>query len=152
MKISGMVVFVVLFILLIAGTSVLGNYDSVTPEMAHSQAALAVGTGLTAGISTALNWMFKLALGGVCTGFGIAAFNESRKGYKLWKRQSQSGRWQGGPNAGWQKQPQGPKLRREDLMLLALSGKFGQSNLSTMPRMNARLSTDNDDDELDIQL
>jgi len=149
MKNGGLVMFIGFFILLIAGASVLGSYDQITPQMAHGQAALTVGTGLTAGISTALNWAFKLALGGVCTGIGIAAFNEVRKGYKLWKRQAQAGRWQGGPNANYQKQAQGPKLRREDLLLLALAGGQRQEMSG---RVTSRQPIQDDDDDLRIEV
>jgi hypothetical protein len=150
MKISGLVFFVVLFVLLIAGASVLGSYDPVMPEMAHSQAALTVGTGLTAGISTALNWMFKLALGGVCTGFGFAAFNEARNGYKLWKRQANAGRWQGGPNAGYQRQAQSPRATMTDKLLLMLAAGNHRQEMSG--RVMSRQPIQDDDDDLRIEV
>ena len=152
MKNGGLVFFVILFGLLIAGAGVLGNYDPVTPEVAHSQAALTVGTGLTAGIETALNWTFKLALGGVCAGFGVAAFNEMRKGYKLWKRQAQAGRWQGGPNAGYQRQPQSPRVTTTDKLLLMLAaGRDGGREISGR-RPFDYAQGERDDDDLDIEL
>lgn len=151
MKIDNLVVFFVVFGLLIAGSFALGNYDQVMPEMAHSQAALTVGTGLTAGISTALNWMFKLALGSVCAGFGVAAFNEMRKGYKLWKRQTNAGRWQGGPNAGYQRQAQSPRATMTDKLLLMLAaGRDGGREMSG--RVMSRQPIQDDDDDLDIEL
>ena len=150
MKNGGLVFFVILFGLLIAGAGVLGNYDPVTPEIAHSQAALTVGTGLTAGIETALNWMFKLALGGVCAGFGVAAFNEMRKGYKLWKRQAQAGRWQGGPNANYVQSQSSTRFSLQDKLILALTGRDGGREMSG--RVTSRQPIQDDDDDLNIEL
>jgi hypothetical protein len=99
-----------------------------------------------------LDLIFKLALGGVCAGFGVAAFNELRKVYRLWKRNAQSGRWTPGPNANWQRTPATPKLSKQDLLLLALSGRL--PGLDTTGKTPVYSTTDkvSEENELDIRL
>lgn len=148
---SGLVFFTVLFLVVIAVSVALGSYDPMTPAIARGQAQLTLGDGWTTGISTAFNWIFKLAVGGIFTGFGVAAFNEARKAYSLWKRMAQAGRWQGGTNANWQRsQPQGQKFTKQDMLLLALSGRLPQNE---RPSTALRLAQDErGDDELDIEM
>ena len=62
------------------------------------------------------------------------------------------GKWQSGPNAHWGRTgSQGPKLTRNDLILMSL---LQGCNMQDMPRFDlSRFSEpDDDDDELDIQL
>lgn len=152
MKIDGgLVIFTVLIVVVIAVSVTLGSYDPMTPAIARGQAQLAIGDGWTTGISTAFGWIFKLAVGGIFTGFGIAAFREARKAYGLWKRTAQAGRWQGGPNANWQRsQPQGQKFTKQDMLLLALSGRLPQSERT--PSSMRFAQDERGDDELDIEM
>jgi hypothetical protein len=147
---SGLFTFTILFLAVIAASVVLGSYDPIAPTVAHGQAELAIGAGWMTGISAASSWIFKLALGGIFTGLGVAAFGEGRKAYKLWKRNAQAGRWQSGPNANFQRNPAtGPKLTRQDMLLLALSGRLPNDGKGpTFSTVNAP----QDDDELGINL
>lgn len=145
---SGLLLFTALFVLLIATANLLGNYDPIVSSVPKAQAAMVIGAQATDWVEYGLRWIIGLALGATFTGFGVAAFGEARKAYRLWKRSAQAGRWQSGPNAQWQKQPQNPKLSRQDMILLALSGRLPQSE-----RPITRLAGDeHDDDELGIQL
>ena len=159
MKIDGgLVIFAVLFLVVIAVSMALGSYNPMTPAIARGQAQLTLGDGWTTGISTAFNWIFKLAVGGIFTGFGVAAFNEARKAYKLWKRTAQAGRWQAGPNANFQRQPAATKFNKQDMLLLALSGRLpgldtnGNVSTSSTTRSYSTTSAARDEDELDIEM
>jgi hypothetical protein len=81
-------------------------------------------------------------LGAIGTGIGIALFGEARKSYRLWQRQSQAGRWQPGPNAQW-RQPAAPKLSKQDMLLLALSGRLPQGE---RPAVTYQAPAQSDDD------
>lgn len=145
---SGLVLFAILFVLLIALSVTLGSYDTITPAVTHGQMSLSIGEGWTTGIGTALDWIFKLAVGGIFTGFGVAAFNEARKAYKLWKRSAQAGRWQAGPNANFQRGQSAPKLNKQDMLLLALSGRLPQAERPAISYQPAQ----QDDDDLGIEV
>lgn len=145
---NGLLLFTTLFVLLIAAANLLGNYDPIVTSVPKAQAAMVIGAQATDWVETGLRWIAGLALGAVCTGFGAAAFGEARKAYRLWKRSAQAGRWQSGPNANWQRQPQSPKLTKQDMLLLALSGRLPQ-NERPITRF---VQDEHDDDELGIQL
>lgn len=147
---AGLFIFIILFLAVIIASVALGSYDPIAPTVAHGQAELAIGADWTTGISAVSSWIFKLALGGIFTGIGVAAFGEGRKAYKLWKRNAQAGRWQSGPNANFQRAPStGPKLTRQDMLLLALSGRL--PNDGKGPTFSA-VNSQQDDDELGINL
>ena len=140
--------FVALFGILLAGAFVMGNYDPITLATSYSQAQLQLGNDLSAGIGTAASWIFKLILGATCTGFGIAAYSEISKTYKLWKRQANAGRWQGGPGANFQKAPSSPRMNKQDLMLLALSGRLPQNERPAITYQQPQA----EDDDLRIEM
>lgn len=149
MKTDGTLIFFVLLLLAVVGFAfVLGNSNPITPAVAQGQMQMTLGHDLTGWINSATSWIFKLALGGVCAGFGAAAFNEFRKAYKLWKRNSQTGHWTSGPNANWQRSPSAPKLSKQDMLLLALSGRLPQNERSATTLRSAQ----DEEDQLDIRL
>jgi hypothetical protein len=149
---TGLIVFSVLIVIVVIAATMLGNYDPITSATARGEMQLALGHNLTAGMDAALGWLVKIAVGCIFTGIGIAAFNEFKKAYGLWKRNAQAGRWQPGPNANFQRQPTGAKLSRQDLLLLALSGRLpgGLDARGRVPNISA--AQEQDDDELDIQI
>ncbi len=153
MKNPGMLIYVALFAGVIIASVALGGYDPITPAVPEAKAALLVGPQAAGWIGGGLNWLVGLVIGGVCTGFGVAAFREIYKAYSLWKRDATAGRWQSGPNANWQRpQAQGAKLSRQDMLLLALSGRLpgGVDPSGKAPFYSTTSSPD--EDELNIQL
>jgi hypothetical protein len=150
MKIDGtLIIFIVLIAALVGGAFMLGNVDPITPAVTQGKMQLTVGHTAAEWINSIAGWFLKLAVGGVCGGFGLALFNEAHKAYRLWKRNAQAGRWQPGPNANWQaRQPSAPKLSKQDMLLLALSGRLPADG---RPSLNMT-STAGDEDQLDIRL
>lgn len=144
-------IFMIVFAALAVSSVVVGQSDAIGSELPRAQVAMAIGGAATGWLSTAMNWLVGLVIGGICTGVGVAAFGEISKAYKLWKRQAQAGRWQSGPNAGWQKQPAAPKLNRQDLLLLALSGRLPQGS-SRVVSNSASDYTQSNDDDLGIEM
>jgi hypothetical protein len=122
---------------------VFGNYDPITTAVPQAQTAMTIGTTATNWLETGMTWLVNLAIGSVCAGFGLAAFHEAHKAYKLWKRNAQAGRWQAGPNANYSRQTQSPKLSKQDMLLLALSGRLPQNE---RPMTSYQLPTQDDDD------
>jgi hypothetical protein len=115
-----------LFLALIAAVNLLGSYDPITPAVPQAQTAMMIGGQATSWLGASLKWIFGLTLGAIGTGIGWAMFGEARKACRLWQRQAQAGRWNGGPNANWQRQPSTPRLSKQDMLLLALSGRLPQ--------------------------
>lgn len=147
---KGFIGYLVVFVLLIAAALVFSSFDQITPNVAQAQAEMAVGTPAVQAITKGASWLVKLLIGGTVAGVAAAVYAEARKAYKAWQRNSRVKRWQSGPNARWQGQPQTPKLRREDLMLLALSGKLPADNLRVSPKLGQMRVSDEDNDELEF--
>lgn len=149
---SGLALFTLLFVVIIAASVMMGNYDAITPAVTHAKSDLAIGSTWTNGLGTAMTWLFKLSLGATLTGFGVAAFHEAWKAYKLFKRNSQAGRWQSGPNAYWQKsESQGPRLTKNDLMFMSLLERTPDRLRSWIKPGLAKREDEDDEDELDIR-
>jgi hypothetical protein len=125
--------FILIFLLLIAAALAFANTDQITPAVAQAEAEITVGANTVQVVQKSASFILKLFVGASAAGVAAAAFAEAHKAYKMWKRNSLKKRWVPGPNAQW-KQPQLPKLRREDLMLLALSGKLPADNLRPNPK------------------
>jgi len=152
MKTDGALVIFILLIMAVVGFAfVLGNSSSITPVTTQGRMQMTLGHDVTSWINAAVSAIFKLALGGVFAGFGIAAFNEFRKAYRLWKRNAQGGRWTPGPNANWQRSPSAPKLSKQDMLLLALSGRLPGFD-TRVPRYSTSEKTEDKEDQLDIRL
>ena len=147
---KGLIVFVIVFFLLAAAGWSIANMNQITPIVAEAQAGAAIGGTTVIALEKGASLLLKLLVGAIVTGFAAAVFTEARKAYALWKRSARAGRWTGGPNANFQKQPAEPKLRREDLMLLALGGKYPVRTASrpTVGRTRGEPS----DDDLDTAL
>ncbi|MDL1909728.1 hypothetical protein FBQ81_03390 [Chloroflexi bacterium CFX6] len=131
---KGFVSYVLVFTLLMAAAVAFSNVDGITPAIAHAEADLAVGTTTVQAVEQGASWLLKLTVGAVVTGIAAAAFTEFRRAYKTWQRNSKRKRWQAGPNAQWKQGEQLPKLRREDLLLLALSGRMPAEDVRNSPR------------------
>jgi len=150
MKTDGTLILFVLLLLAVIGFAfVLGNANPIAPAAAQGQTQLLFGHQAASWIEGGLGLIFKLAFGSVFAGFGFALFNEMRKAYSLWKRNAQSGRWQPGPNANWQRSSSTPKLSKQDLMLLALSGRLPQGE---RPSVQVSQEGHQEENELDIRL
>lgn len=149
MKTDGTLVIFVLLILAVIGIAILvGNSDPITSAVTQGQQRVTLGHDVTNWINSATGSIFKLMLGSAFAGFGAALFNELRKAYRLWKRNAQAGRWQPGPNANWQRTSSTPKLSKQDLLLLALSGRLPQGE-----RPSVHVSQeDQEENELNIRL
>jgi hypothetical protein len=103
-------------------------------------------------VEQGMSLLLKLSLGAVVTGIAAAAFAEAHKAYKTWQRNSMRKRWAGGPNAQWKGQPQAlPKLRREDLMLLALSGRMPADSLRPSPKRGVNRAQD-EEEEVELEM
>ncbi len=150
MKTDGTLIIFVLLILAVVGFAfVLGNSDPITPAVAQGQMQMTLGQDVTSWINSAMGWIIKLALGSAFAGFGVALFNELRKAYGLWKRSAQMGRWQPGPNANWQRSLSTPRLSKQDMLLLALSGRLPQGE---RPSVQVSQEDHHEENELDIRL
>jgi citrate lyase gamma subunit len=152
---KGFFVYMLVFALLIGAAVTFGNMDQITPTIAQAQAEMAIGTSTVQVAEKGASVLLKLLLGATITGVAAAAFGEARKAYKTWQRNSRRGRWTGGPNAQWRQQPQEalPKLRREDLMLLALTGKLPANQSGASPRRGANRAQDEEEKvELEMPL
>lgn len=150
MKTDGTLILFVLLLLAVAGFAfALGNYDPITAATTQGQMQMTLGHDATDWINSTLGWILKLAVGSMCAGFGIALFNNLRKAYGLWKRTVQMGRWQPGPNANWQRTASTPKLSKQDLLLLALSGRLPPGE---RPSVQVSQPAHQEENELDIRL
>ncbi len=150
MKTDGILIVFVLLILAVVGFAfVLGNSDPITPAVTQGQTQMALGYDVASWLNSALGWIIKLAFGSVFAGFGVALFNELRKVYGLWKRNAQAGRRQPGPNANWQRSSPTPRLSKQDMLLLALSGRLPQGE---RPSVQIPQENHHEENELDIRL
>ncbi len=147
---SGLLAFLVLFIVIAAAAFGLANFDGITPAVAQAEAGVAIGATTTMALEQVAALVLKLLLGATVTGVALAVFAEVRKAYRAWKRNAQMGRWQGGPNAHYQRQAAEPRLTRQDLMLLALAGRYPADKAAARPRVQRE--TDQDSDDLDVIL
>ena len=143
--------FILIFFLLIMAALTFANTDQITPAVAQAEAEMTVGANTTQVIQKSASFILKLLMGASAAGVAAAVFAEARKAYKAWKRNSQTRRWTPGPNAQWKQQQQLPKLRREDLMLLALSGKLPTESLRSSPRRGSMRVSD-DEQETDLEM
>lgn len=147
---NGLIIFFVVFVVIIAASIGLSNYDQITPAVAEAQASMSFGATTTIFLEKVASIGLKLFAGAAAAGFGAAAFSEARKAYGAYKRNAQMGRWKTGPNAYWGKQSTAPTLKKEDLMLLALMGRYPADKLTNKPPSHAR--DEKPGDELDIEL
>lgn len=150
----GLIAFVLVFGLLAAVAIGLGNMNTITPVVAEAKAEVMVGSFAAETLKEGLSLVAKLTIGAVVTGIAAAVFTEARKAYGLWKRNTLTRRWAPGPNANFQqREPQSPKLRREDLMLLAMMDKY-PAGAGLMGKLRARrpAAQSDDSDELNIEL
>lgn len=151
---KGFVAYMLVFVLLIVAAVAFSSVDQITPAIAQAEAEHAMGATTYQAAEQGVSLLLKLSLGAVVTGIAAAAFAEARKAYKTWQRNSRAKRWAGGPNAQWKGQPQAlPKLKREDLMLLALSGRVPADELRPSPRRGVnRAQGEEEDVELEMPL
>ena len=143
--------FILIFFLLIMAALTFANTDQITPAVAQAEAEMTVGANTVQAVQKSASFILKLLMGTSAAGIAAAVFAEARKAYKAWKRNSQRRRWTPGPNAQWKQQQQLPKLRREDLMLLALSGKLPTESLRSSPRRGSMRVSD-DEQETDLEM
>lgn len=148
---KGFMAYLLVFVLLIAAAVTFSSVDQITPAAAQARADLAVGATTVQAVEQGASLLLKLTLGAVVTGVAAAAFAEFRKWYATWKRNSLRKRWQGGPNAQWKQTPQAlPKLTREDLMLLALSGRTPADMSRISPRRGMSRAQDEEEEVLEM--
>lgn len=146
--------YLLVFVLLIAAAVAFSSVDQITPTIAQAQAEHAVGTNVYATAEKGASLLLKLLMGATVTGVAAAVFAEARKAYRTWQRNSQAKRWAGGPNAQWkgQKAPSVPKLTREDVLLLALSGR-GVPADSLRPSQRRGMSrVQNEEEDVDLEM
>ncbi|MEP7137952.1 MAG: hypothetical protein ABI904_23740 [Chloroflexota bacterium] len=149
---KGLIGFVLVFILLIGASVYMGNADQITPNVAQAQADLSIGAAPVQVLEKGAAWALKLLAGAAFTGIAVAAFGEFKKFYKNWTRNSQMKRWAPGPNANWQQQPtRNLGLTRNDLLLLALSGKVEADSLRPQNRLG-KMREPVGDDSLDLEI
>jgi hypothetical protein len=143
--------YFVAFMLLIAAALFVGNQDQITPTIVHAEADLSIGAEPVQLIEKGISWLLTLVGGAAFTGLVAFVFTEIRKVYQAWKRNSQMKRWAPGPNANYkQTTPSVPRLRREDLMLLALMDRRpGQPNPTS--RLGTMRPSSSEDDEFDLE-
>jgi hypothetical protein len=135
-----------------AAAVVFGNIDQITLNVAQAQAEMAVGTNTVQVIEKGAGWLVKLLIGGMVTGVAVAVYADVRKAIKTWQRNSRVRRWAAGPNAQWQpSQNQLPKLRREDLMLLALTGRMPSDNPRPSPTRGS-MRVQDDEEEVNLEM
>lgn len=152
---KGFAGYMLAFVVLIFAAIIFSSVDQITPTIAQAQAEQAMGVNAYATVEKGASLLLKLLVGATVTGVAAAAFAEARKAYKTWQRSSQTKRWAGGPNAQWkgQKSPSVPKLTREDVMLLALSGRVPADSLRNSPRRGMKRAQDEEEDiELEMPL
>lgn len=152
---KGFTGYLLVFVLLIVAAVAFSSVDQITPTIAQANADLAVGANTVQAVEQGMSLLLKLSLGAVVTGIAAAAFAETRKAYKTWQRNSMRKRWQAGPNAHWKGQnaPQLPKLTREDVLLMALSGRRLDAGQRYSPRRGVNRARDEEEDvELEMPI
>lgn len=149
---KGLLSFLLVFVALIGASLAFANTDQITPAVAQAQAEIAVGPSAVQALEQSVSWVAKFMLAGFFAGIAAAVFAEARKAYKAWKRNSQARRWQAGPNAQW-KQPTeaGSRLTRNDLLLLALSGRYPADQLRTSLRPGVKRTASSDDNDIPME-
>jgi hypothetical protein len=155
MENNGLFVFLLVFLLIAVAGIGLANQNQIMPAVAQAEASASIGTETFLAMEQGAALLLKLLVGATVAGVAAAAFRETRKAYNAWKKNAQTGRWQGGPNARWQttapKTQSEPRLSRQDLMLLALSGRYPAA--SGAPKLNLRKPrSEASDEELDVVL
>ena len=150
---KGMFGYLLIFIALAAAVMYLGNQDQITPQVAQAEAEMSIGVRPVMAIERGIKYMLTLVVGAFVTGVCVFAFSEAKKFYRSWQRDSQLKRWAPGPNAQYkQTTPAVPRLKREDIMLMAL---MNGGNMRQPPRINSQLSTarpaSTDDDGFDLE-
>jgi uncharacterized membrane protein YdcZ (DUF606 family) len=155
MENNGLFVFLLVFLLIVLAGIGLANQNQIMPAVAQAEASASIGTETFLVMEKGVALLLKFLVGAIVAGVAAAAFGETKKAYNAWKKSAQTGRWQGGPNARWQttapKAPSEPRLTRQDLMLLALSGKYPAA--SGTPKLNLRKTrSEASDEELDVVL
>lgn len=149
----GLIAFILVFAVLAGAAIWIGNTDTITPVVAEAKAEVMVGAFAAEAVKQSLSLLAKLILGGITAGIAAAVFAEARKAYSLWKRNATRGRWAPGPNANYQRETQAPKIRKEDLMFMALLDKYpAGAGLAQRLRARRPVAQSDDGDELDIQL
>src|SRR3990172_2538094 len=150
---KGLLFYFLVFVGLIGAGLYQANSDEIMPTIVRAQADIAMGEGPVQVIEKGASLILKLLAGAMFAGIAAAVFSEGRKIYKTWMRNGQLKRWQGGPNAQWKQptQAQQPKLRREDLMLLALSGRVPTENLRNNSRLGVKRTPVEDDDDIELE-
>ena len=115
--------FAVVFVVLILAAWGYASYDPITPAVVQARAETAAGPVVVDVLDQGLSLLFKFISAAGFASVLAFVWGEMRKRNALWWRENTTRRWRGGPNAQFQRQQSLPKLKREDLMLLALSGK-----------------------------
>jgi hypothetical protein len=140
--------YVVGFLLLIAAALVRGNWDPITPAGVEARAETSVGVSMMSVIDQSLAFVMKLVLGASVLSVLSFAWLQGSKLYRRWwsEKLTRRGAWRSGPNANFQQQPKLPKLTREDVMLMALTGREPRLRV---PRYQAK---EERDDEIDLDL
>ena len=150
---KGFALYMLVFIGLILASIAYSSADPISPTIAEARGDLAVGAGVFRALETGVSLLIKLTIGGIVTSVLVVAAREGWKRYKTWDRGERSRRWNPGPNARWQTgggtNPM-PRLKREDLMLMALMNRNMPTN-GAMPRMSAnRAPVDDESIELEF--
>lgn len=151
---KGFIVYLLAFVLLIGAAVAFSSLDQITPTIAQAEAEHALGATTYQAVEQGASLLVKLLIGGVVAGVAGAAFAEARKAYKTWQMNSRRKRWTSGPNAQWKGQSSSmPKLTREDVMLLALSGRTPADMLKNSPRRGViRARDEGEEAELEMPL
>jgi hypothetical protein len=149
---KGLFFYLMIFAALIGAGLYQANSDEITPAIVQAQAEMTIGVAPVQVIEKGASLLLKLLAGATFAGIAAAVFSEFKKFYKTWQRNATLKRWQGGPNAQWKGPEQSqPKLRREDLMLLALSGRMPVEGVRNNPRPGVkRLPVEDDDIDLEF--
>jgi len=116
--------FLVVFAVLILAAWSYASYDPITSAVVEARVEISAGPVIVDVLDQALAWILKFLGVAAIAGFFGFVWNELRKRNAMWWQENTSRRWRGGPNAQFQQQRSAlPKLKLEELMLLALSGK-----------------------------
>ena len=147
-----MIGYLMAFGLLVAASIVYSSADPIAPTIAEAKGGLVMGAGVFGALEAGVSLLIKLTIGGIVTSVLVVAAREGWRRYRLWDRNERMRRWNPGPNARWQRDgapnPM-PRLKREDLMLMALLGRNMPTN-GTLPRMSAN-RTQAQDESIDLE-
>ena len=124
---KGLIGFLLVFVLLIIAGVTLANSDPITPAVVEARAEVYAGPVTMSVIDQGMVFVLKWIGGATLAGLFGAAFVEGRKLYRMWMRDQRFRRvrfpQEQGPQAPMQRLP---KLTREDLMLMLMSGRMPQ--------------------------